>query len=251
MKTLRYAAAIAIISGLAFAQPTPPGQKKSPDLGSFAPGSTVQVIVQFNGAPTSAFFSQLSTPAFKGTSQLNQFKHLNAIVLKLPASVANLLATLPITKYISIDRPLKAHLDVTLPTVGADLAHASGYTGQGIGVAVIDSGITPNADLAGRVVYNQNFVPGETTTNDLYGHGTHVAGIIAGSGANAAGSGRNLSGIAPQVNLLNLRVLDENGNGSDSSVIAAIDQAIQLKSQYNVKVINLSLGRPIYESFAT
>src|SRR5207302_7152628 len=57
------------------------------------------------------------------------------------------------------------------------------------------------------------------------------------------------SGIASNVNLINLRVLDANGAGTDGNVVAAIDRAIQLKSTYNIRVINLSLGRPIYESF--
>ena len=57
------------------------------------------------------------------------------------------------------------------------------------------------------------------------------------------------SGIAPGANLLNFRVLDANGNGSDSSVIAAIEQAIALKNKYNIRVINLSLGRPVFESY--
>ena len=62
------------------------------------------------------------------------------------------------------------------------------------------------------------------------------------------GALRNLRGIAPNANLLDLRVLDKNGMSSDSVVIAAIQQAVQLKTKYNVRVINLSLGRPIHES---
>src|SRR5262249_20806324 len=123
-------------------------------------------------------------------------------------------------------------------------------------VAVIDSGIASNKDFnstgnASRIVYSQNFVFDETTTNDLYGHGTHVAGIIAGSGSNSNGAGftKKFEGIAYNVNLINLRVLDENGSGSDSQVIAAIQRAIALKSTYNIRVINLSLGRPVYESY--
>ena len=81
---------------------------------------------------------------------------------------------------------------------------------------------------------------------DLYGHGTHVAGIIGGNGYL---SGGNYAGVAPGVNLLDLRVLDLNGSGSDSNVIAAIEQAIALQSTYNIRVINLSLGRGIFVSY--
>src|SRR5437879_5995290 len=136
-----------------------------------------------------------------------------------------------------------------------------GLDGTGIGVAVIDSGVTAVGDLywwipsnqtyGSRVVYSQSFVPGTTDTSDLYGHGTHVAGIIAGAGWFSTGSNftHTFKGIAPNANIINLRVLDQNGAGTDSSVIAAIQTAISLKSTYNIRVINLSLGRQVYESY--
>ena len=116
------------------------------------------------------------------------------------------------------------------PAVNAFAAWQSGYTGAGIGVALIDSGVASHPDLNGgflglsRVVYNQSFVPGTSSPNDQYGHGTHVAGLIAGNGSSSTGSrySRTFKGIAPQANIVNLRVLDQNGAGSDSAVIAAI-----------------------------
>src|SRR5262249_14851958 len=104
-----------------------------------------------------------------------------------------------------------------------------------------------------RIVYSQSFVPKVTSTADQYGHGTHVAGIIAGNGAASTGNGafKTFLGIAPNANIINLRVLDANGAGTDASVINAINAAIQLKNKYNIRVINLSLGRPVYESYTT
>ena len=163
----------------------------------------------------------------------------------MKAGQVNGIAHNPAVKYISLDRTVQKHLDLTAATVGANLAFQSGLTGAGVGVAVIDSGIdATNADLGGRVVYSEDFVG--TGTKDLYGHGTHVAGIIGGNGANSGGKYR---GIAPGVNLINLRVLDERGAGAESAVIAAIDRAIDLKATYNIRVLNLSLGRPIYEPY--
>ena len=81
---------------------------------------------------------------------------------------------------------------------------------------------------------------------DQYGDGSHVAGIAAGDGSLSQGK---YVGIAPKANLINLRVLDDQGGGTDSAVIAAIARAIDLKDVYNIRVINLSLGRPIYESY--
>ena len=104
--------------------------------------------------------------------------------------------------------------------------------GTGIGVALIDSGLQGRPDLTNasnvtRVVYNQSFLPGGSYS-DGYGHGTHVAGVIAGDGKKSTGSAftRSFVGIAPEANIINLAVLDENGQGTDSRVIAAIQRAI-------------------------
>jgi serine protease AprX len=152
--------------------------------------------------------------------------------------------------YISMDRPLTPSLSNAAPAVNAFAAWQSGYTGVGVGVALIDSGVSSHPDLNGgflglsRVVWNQSFVPGNASANDQYGHGTHVAGLIAGNGSSSKGAlySKTFEGIAPQANLVNLRVLDQNGAGTDSAVISAIATAISLKSTFNIRVINLSLG---------
>jgi serine protease AprX len=101
-----------------------------------------------------------------------------------------------------------------------------------------------------RIVYSESFI-GSPDATDGYGHGTHVAGIVGGSGKDSTGIGftRTFRGVAPNVNLINLRVLDQNGAGQEANVIAAIDRAIQLQSTYNIRIINLSLGHPVYESY--
>ena len=134
----------------------------------------------------------------------------------------------------------------------ANVAFQSGFTGNGIGIAIIDSGINPHADLLGRIVYSESFVAGDPTTLDYYGHGTHVAGIAAGSGAVSEGPG-----VHADAARIGARCTSDQSEGAgrdrargtDSAVIAAIGRAIQLKSQYNIRIINLSLGRPIVESY--
>ena len=148
------------------------------------------------------------------------------------------------------DHPIRAKLDYAAAAVTATIAaERYGVSGAGIGVAVIDSGITPGAEFAGRIVYNEDFTGGNA--DDPYGHGGHVAGIIAGDGGNShcATCNRNLQGFAPAASIVNLRVLDRNGDSSDSIVIAAIERAIELRSKYNIRVMNLSLGRPVFESY--
>jgi len=118
-------------------------------------------------------------------------------------------------------------------------------TGLNIGVAVIDSGISAHTALTGKVAANVSFITGDPSVSDAYGHGTHVAGIIAGSATNV--TSLYTGGIAPDVKLVNLRVLGADGSGYVSDVINAIEWAITNKQQYNIRVINLSLGHPVME----
>ena len=164
---------------------------------------------------------------------------------------------------LSGDPSVQTSMSVSVKATGADQAWAgssgllglgaiSGVTGQGIGVAVVDSGISPHAALANKVVANVSFVTGDPSVLDAFGHGTHVAGIIAGTGS-VAGSVTPLykGGIAPGVKLINVRVLGANGTGLTSDVIAGIQWAINNRATYNIRVINLSLGHPVFESAST
>ena len=128
----------------------------------------------------------------------------------------------------------------------------AGVTGSGIGVAVVDSGISPHAALAKKVVANVSFVTGDSSVLDAFGHGTHVAGIIAGT-SSVASSVTPLykGGIAPGVKLVNVRVLGANGSGLTSDVIAGIEWVINNRATYNIRVMNLSLGHPVFEPCVT
>src|SRR5712691_8118313 len=126
------------------------------------------------------------------------------------------------------------------------------HRGAGVGVAVIDSGIAAVPDLAGKITAFYDFTNGQggiaTTPVDGYGHGTHVAGLIAGSGSLSNGQ---YEGVAPDAHLIGLRVLDSTGSGSTSDVIAAVEFATANKATLGIDVINLSLGHPPYESATT
>jgi serine protease AprX len=102
------------------------------------------------------------------------------------------------------------------------------------------------------VIANVSLVSGDPQVTDAFGHGTHIAGIIAGS-ASAASGVTNLytGGIAPGARLVNVRVLGKNGTGWTSDVIAGIEWAINNRSRYNIRIINLSLGHPVMEPSAT
>lgn len=127
-----------------------------------------------------------------------------------------------------------------------------GVTGQGVVVAVIDSGISGHAALNNKVIASVSKVTGDPSVADAFGHGTHVAGIIAGNpGAALTATTLYNGGIAPGAQLVNVRVLGANGTGLTSDVIAGIEWAIANRSTYNIRVINLSLGHPVTEPSAT
>jgi serine protease AprX len=117
----------------------------------------------------------------------------------------------------------------------------------GVGVAVIDSGLSSAADFAPRITAFYDFTAGGIAAApiDPYGHGTHVAGIIASSGADS--SRTQYRGVAADARLIGLRVLDDQGVGQTSFVLQAIDFAIANREALGIDVINLSLGHPIYE----
>jgi serine protease AprX len=219
----------------------------------------VDVIVQYRVTPTTKHYSAM---AARGAFVKVKLHGIRSAAFRIPASVIPLLEKDPDILYVTPDRPLQLHSISQFEPYGSAVmadAAAQQYSldGTGVGIAVIDSGITDHPDLHdangnSRVVYSQSFVNGDPTTADAYGHGTHVTGIAAGNGAaSVPGSGYSIqfSGIAPNAQIINLRVLDQSGAGTDSQVIAAIQTAIQLKNQYNIRVINLSLGRPVYESY--
>jgi serine protease AprX len=128
----------------------------------------------------------------------------------------------------------------------ATLGLRSSWKGAGVGIAVIDSGIAPISDVAGRVTAFYDFTSGgvRAPLSDGYGHGTHVAGLIAGSGQLSLGK---YVGIAPKARLIGMKVLNNLGQGYTSDVIAAIEFATANRAALGIDVINLSLGHPVFE----
>jgi serine protease AprX len=220
-----------------------------------AGAKTVRVIVQYKHVPTSVHYSTMKR---RGARLHTALHMISGAAFTIPVSALPALEGDPEIESVTIDHPIAVMDDLTNSATGVSSAWNAGFTGAGIGVAVIDSGINDaHPDLwdsthtTSRVLYHQDFT-GTATRNsngaqyDLYGHGTHVAGIIAGNGYL---SGGHYSGVAPEANLIDLRALDANGAGTDSTVIAAIQQAIALKNAYNIRIINLSLGRGIPASY--
>ena len=183
-------------------------------------------------------------------------------MVDLPNRLLKQLAAHPDIFDVHENRPIFKHNFRTSLTIGALAAQrAFGATGAGVGVAVIDSGIsTWHDDLSrgsasGTFPYGDqrvsafvDFVNGQTLPYDDNGHGTHVAGIIAGNGYDSNGQ---KAGVAPNASLVSLKVLDANGLGTISNIIAALDWVVANKDTYNIRVVNLSVGASIRESYWT
>ncbi|MBE5922242.1 MAG: peptidase S8 [Lachnospiraceae bacterium] len=114
-----------------------------------------------------------------------------------------------------------------------------GYTGNGVGVAVLDTGIFLHGDLKGRVSAVHSTISGRESAVDDNGHGTHISGIIAGSGLHSQGKYR---GMAPEVNLVAVKVLNSAGIGKSKDVERGIDWVIKNKEVYNIRIANISIG---------
>ncbi|MFF8958536.1 S8 family serine peptidase [Streptomyces sp. NPDC014894] len=140
-------------------------------------------------------------------------------------------------KHIWLDGVRRASLDRSVAQVGAPQAWEAGYDGAGVKVAVLDTGVDDgHPDLKGRVVAAKNFSE-STDAKDRDGHGTHVASTVAGTGVKSGGTHK---GVAPGAEILNGKVLDDSGFGSDSGILAGMDWAVE----QGADVINMSLGGP-------
>ena len=172
-------------------------------------------------------------------------------VAYVPDASLDALSKIPGVSGVSLDRPVHGTLERTGAAVGATWVRETlGFDGTGVGIAVIDSGVANWHDDLGpnKVTRFVDFVNFQPTAYDDYGHGTHVAGIIAGDGHDSGGRRR---GIAPGATLLVEKVLDASGQGYISNVIAAIDYAIANKDALRLRVINLSVAAGVYESYNT
>jgi serine protease AprX len=226
------------------------------------PGANIRVIVQVTDEahPAEQYVEQM------GGSVLKSLPLINAFVAEISAQFLPHLAALSSVSWISPDalivstvKPVEdpLPLDEMLPenhfldTLGVREVWDMGYLGQGIGVAVIDSGMFMDRDFSIvpkkphiRIKMSQSF--NSESPSDDYGHGTHVAGIIGGNGS---ASGGLYSGMAPKVDLINLKISDDQGFAYESDTVEAMQWVFENKDLYNIRVVNLSIQSTIPQSY--
>ena len=227
------------------------------ELDAVGNGGSVPVIVY----ATPGHLGDLTTE-LGATSIDDSLALIGAVSTDVTSATVGTVASLPYADYVAADTPTfgtdyKASLDVTNAAIGLGAITppapvGTGYDGTGVGVAVLDSGSAdvPDLDAANgqsRVVAFVDFVNGRRHMYDDGGHGTFVDGIIAGNGASSVPvdqGGRATTqyrGVAPDANIVSLKVLNSHGDGRASDLIAAISWAIAHRQQYNIRVMNISV----------
>ncbi|HEX9989774.1 MAG TPA: S8 family serine peptidase [Chloroflexia bacterium] len=248
-----------------------PAQENAPkahaallEMAARQPNATVSVIVQEMASSNAE-----SVVARLGGTVTKDLHIINAFAAQMTAKTALELSKSDSVRWVSMDAAMVSTL-CTVGCTGVDTSKLrSPYVqavqapsvwnspdylqGQGIGVAVVDSGITAtHADLqnaagtGSRVVASVSINSTSVTTSDEYGHGTHVAGIIGGNGSASNG---NYIGVAPKVNLINVKVSDDTGAVSASDVVSGLQWILNNKDAYNIKVVNLSLNSSIMQDY--
>ena len=184
-----------------------------------------------------------------GGTVLTQFHLINGIEASIPSITAPVLDALPgitVTPDVSVSvqsttESTGPHTpsDAFLPETGATRLAASGDTGQGVTVAVLDTGIDNLPDFSGRLIGGVDLTGGNNPFQDSYGHGTFVAGLIAGNGASSNGQ---YSGEAPGANLVSIKVAGANGTTDLGTLILGLQWAVDHQRIDGIRVLNISLG---------
>ncbi len=251
-------------------------------LAAHHPQRSVEVIVQFK-TEVSPERARWDVTRFSGRI-IGELHIINALALRIPAGQARRLAGSGDVHAVSLNAMIRTeggpHLGRGGPghggsrhspvassdlqmtydqTLGATGLWRNGIDGTGVGVAVIDTGIDGNLpDFQGaggsRVVETAVINPKAHTVTDGYGHGTDVAGIIAGNGNNLPASDPlrgDFAGVAPNANLVSIKVSDDNGNATVLDVIYGLQFAIDHQRDYGIRVVNMSLDSETPQSYTT
>jgi serine protease AprX len=214
----------------------------------------VNVLVRFRQAPGNP------ERALVGSLGGHERRRLSSgsrwLSVRLPAHRVAALADNDRVDYVGIDEPVSTSMDIAREASNLPVAPdvESALKGAGVTIAVVDSGVALHGDIStltavvdavGHSANPQAAAP--ETTIDPHGHGTHVAGIMVGNGSL---SGGRMAGIAPEANLISVRVLDGIGRGLSSDVLAGMQWILANHSAYGIRVVNVSLGHPIFEPLA-
>ena len=188
---------------------------------------------------------------------VQQLPIVDGFAATVPASAVGALRALPGVRSVVPNSRVDVHGQygegsgvasaVYTDAVRAPKAWSAGWNGTGVGVAVIDTGVNATGDLAGKVVHAEDFTS-EQNNIDTYGHGTFVAGLIAGSGAGSNGA---VLGVAPGAHLVSVKIAGRDGSTDVVKLLAALQWVVTFKDVYGIRVLNLSLGTNSAQDYRT
>jgi len=167
---------------------------------------------------------------------------INGYAVELRCNCLMPMANIKEVEYICEDSKISSFMDIARKTVGAHNFGNNKYTGSNVVVAILDTGVYPHPDLTkpkNRIIYFKDFVNNKKFPYDDNGHGTHVAGTVAGNGTMSKGK---YNGIAPEAKIIGIKVLDSNGSGNASDILAGMQWVLDNKDKYNIRIVSLSLG---------
>jgi subtilisin family serine protease len=177
----------------------------------------------------------------RGVRVLSEHAYAFGAVIEIDADGLEALKRLPMVQRVYLDGEVHAALAQGVPLIGANQLHTSGYTGSGMTIAILDTGINYNHSALGgcfgpacKVVGGFDFVNNDSNPLDDNGHGTEVAGVAAADGV--------VRGVAYQAKLAALKVLSASGSGSFAFVDNALNWVLTNRTTFNIKVVNMSLG---------
>ncbi|MBM7582144.1 serine protease AprX [Caldicoprobacter guelmensis] len=177
-----------------------------------------------------------------GVNIVYEFPLINAYAVEIPRSMLERIAEVEAIRYVSDDIDITSLLNIATQEVGARDVNLKGYTGKGIGIAVLDTGVYPHPDLIrprNRIIAFKDFVNDRKDPYDDNGHGTFVAGVAAGNGYS---SGGKYAGVAPEANIVAVKVMNREGEGNASRIVAGMQWVADHHKEYNIRVVCLSLG---------
>ena len=236
------------------------------------PDNNVSIIVQKNIKNDMSVEKEITKLGGVVTKDLHI---INAFAAELPAKQAVFLSANPAVRWISLDAPVEKSLlgsllctdcvnstflqndydySVNATKVWNNSSNSGAWLqGQGIGIAVVDSGVTANADLSVKNSFTKSRLVAQVKVNskasnasDGFGHGTLVSGVIAGNGMLSLGG---YIGIAPQANIIGVKVADDLGQATESDVVSGLQWVNDNKDNYNIKVVNLSMNSTQAQSY--
>jgi serine protease AprX len=250
------AAAVPLAAGVSVSQAAPSAQARLASVAKHSPNRKVVAIAQFKPG-LSERKARALVRAHHGRVT-DRLPAINGFAIKLPAREARALRRSKRVLNVTLNTRVRntgvdgGTLATNFPkTIGADKAWAAGITGKGVGVAVIDSGVSGDiadfqrADGSSRITANVIASPGATRPGDEVGHGTHVAGIIAGDSFNrlAGDPARGAYvGIAPEADLVAIKTADDAGDSTVLDIITALQFVVDHKDDLNIRVVNLSIS---------